>query len=168
MMRKDTLYYRKGPQTWWKDTKLQNVMDDYFYRTENKYVDASDPFQGSKEVRTIYRMLHEQGKVLDSVDSLQCLPILVSFLCGYDCVRVFAGLDQETGKNYQKSAAIQLTDDQQLDRALKNLEKVDAVVVLEKLDDMIDQVRLHVDWIPDRFHTFPRDNPRRGKCRGNI
>ena len=84
MMRSISDYYRSHPQVWWKHTSLQHVLDDFFKKID-RGVDPTLPMEGNAEFRTIYRMLHEQ----------------VSFMCGYQCQKVFAGLPIEKSKKYQ-------------------------------------------------------------------
>ena len=84
MMRSVAIYYRNYAQQWWKDTSLQHVMDEYF-RKIDRGLDPTVPMNGNVEFRTIFRMLHEQ----------------VSFLCGFECQKVFAGLPIEKSHEYQ-------------------------------------------------------------------
>ena len=71
----------------------------------------------------------------------------VAFMCGWDCV----------------SARANVTVAGALRRALANLERTDAVAVMERLDDLIAQLRFHTLWVPLGVNAFPLDNvfPRR-------
>ena len=72
----------------------------------------------------------------------------VAFMCGWDCV---------AGGRSNVSLA------QTVRRALENLERADAVAVMEKLDDLVAQLRFHTQWVPIGVEAFPADNvfPRR-------
>jgi hypothetical protein len=71
-----------------------------------------------------------------------------AFMCGWDCV---AG----EANNVSRAEA--------LERALTNLQRADVVVIMEKLDDMIDQMRFHTSWVPTDVKKFPYDNTHKGK-----
>jgi hypothetical protein len=69
------------------------------------------------------------------------------FMCGWDCVSM--------EHNY--------TSHQVAERAIANLMRTDAVVVMEKLDDLIDQLRFHLTWIPAGVRHFPYENKHSGR-----
>jgi len=66
-----------------------------------------------------------------------------AFMCGYDCVAV------------EKS---KISDQYLRTRAQRNLERADVVVIMEKLDDMLDQLRYHTDWIKPTKKKFRKEN----------
>jgi hypothetical protein len=67
-------------------------------------------------------------------------------MCGYECL----------GPNaYQNST---ITDEFILKRALHNLRRTDCVGVTERLDDLIDQLKYNLRWVPNRYQAFPRAN----------
>ena len=70
-----------------------------------------------------------------------------NFMCGWDCV----------------SLKSNLTMSEKLDRALDNLMRTDVVVVMEKLDDLIDQLRYHTYLVPTEIKRFPMENTAKGK-----
>ena len=71
-----------------------------------------------------------------------------AFLCGWDCV---AG----EANNVTRKEAFQ--------RAVDNLQRADAIVIMEKLDDLIVQMRFHTTWVPSNINKFPFDNTHKGK-----
>ena len=66
-----------------------------------------------------------------------------AFMCGWDCVA------------FDKFG---VTDEQMINRAMKNLYRADVVVIMEKLDDMLHQLRYHIPWIPQGQHHLKREN----------
>jgi len=71
----------------------------------------------------------------------------VNFMCGWDCV----------------SLKSNLTMDVRLERALDNLRRTDVVAIMEKLDDMIVQMRYHTYLVPSDVTRFPLENTHKGK-----
>ena len=41
--------------------------------------------------------------------------------------------------------------------------RTDAVVIMEKLDDLIDQLRFHLTWVPGGIRKFPYENKHSGR-----
>ena len=93
----------------------------------------------SKDVSASFAKLH------DDVANQQ-----TRYMCGWDCVRV-------------KDNTVTLSLDEKLSRALTNLERADVVVVMEQLDDMIAQLKYHVNFIPDDVDVFPMENTPKGR-----
>lgn len=71
-----------------------------------------------------------------------------AFMCGWDCVA--PDVNNVTSRNA-------------IERAMMNLQRTDVVVVMERLDDLIDQLRFHVSWVPRGIKRFPYDNTHKGK-----
>jgi hypothetical protein len=67
------------------------------------------------------------------------------FLCGYQCL----GPSAEKGKYSEKEL---------LNRARKNLQKIDALTVVDRLDELIPQLKLHLTFVPPRFTKWPSMN----------
>lgn len=70
-----------------------------------------------------------------------------NFMCGWDCVGLKGNMTMET----------------KLDRALDNLRRCDIVVIMEKLDDLIDQLRYHTYLVPVGVEKFPMENTHKGR-----
>jgi hypothetical protein len=70
----------------------------------------------------------------------------VRYMCGYDCL----------GPNVRKNNSY--TETFMLKKALANLRKTDCVAVTEHLDGLVDQLKLHIKWIPARSQTWTRQN----------
>jgi len=70
-----------------------------------------------------------------------------SFMCGWDCISL--------QQNY--------TTHEVAERAISHLLRTDAVVVMEKLDDLIDQLKFHLTWVPVWLKKFPYENKHSGK-----
>lgn len=71
-----------------------------------------------------------------------------AFMCGWDCV----AHDQRN-----------MTLNKMVNRAVANLQRTDVVVIMEKLDDLFDQLRFHVSWVPKNQKRFPTENIHKGK-----
>ena len=67
-------------------------------------------------------------------------------MCGYDCL----------GPHDRKNDTY--TEEYMLQRALENLRKTDAVAVTEHLDGLVDQLKLHIKWIPARAQGWTHQN----------
>ena len=86
----------------------------------------------------------EEGEVIIRYSATQ----QTRFLCGFRCFHPGEG-----------GNGTRLTDEQMLAQAKRNLVKVDALGVSERLGDLIVQLRWHMPRvIPADFHTFPRIN----------
>lgn len=66
-----------------------------------------------------------------------------AFMCGYDCIAT------DKGRH---------SDEVLLANAFKNLNRTDVVVVMENLDDIIVQLKFHVDWVPSKDHRLRKTN----------
>lgn len=71
-----------------------------------------------------------------------------SFMCGYNCIGI-------QGRK--------VPDEEKLRLALENLKKCDVVTIMEELDAFIPQLRMHVNWVPEKLHHFPKENHHHGK-----
>ena len=74
-----------GPQQWWKGKSLESILEDYHQQIESGVDPAS--FETSNDIRTIYRLMHQQ----------------TNYLCGFDCVRVLTGDPMEKDAQYRSS-----------------------------------------------------------------
>jgi len=68
------------------------------------------------------------------------------YMCGYQCL----------GPNARHNATF--TPEYMLKKALENLQKTDCVAVTEHLNDLIDQLRFHLKWVPYTFRAWQEQN----------
>ena len=126
----------------WSRSSLDDVVASY---NATWHADASALEPGgaaSLSDRSLHRVLSAQTQ----------------YLCGYDCVMLMSDDPAERQASYRSSNAVRLSADEKLARALRNLEAVDAVAVLTRLDDLVPQMRTRLGWIPASFSSFPHDN----------
>ena len=71
-----------------------------------------------------------------------------AFMCGYECLN---------------AAQNDYTLHEKLQHALNNLQKTDVVVLMDKLDDFIAQMRFHSVVVPRKVKSFPYENKHKRK-----
>ena len=67
-------------------------------------------------------------------------------MCGYECL----------GPNASKNTTV--NEEFMLEKAIANLRRTDCVAITDRLYDLVDQLRLHVTWIPANVAGFPHQN----------
>ena len=78
------------------------------------------------------------------------------FLCGYECM----GPHAKGNETY--------TDAFMLKRALANLNKIDAIGITERLNELIPILRLHLEFVPPTFHKWPEANSMSGRRKSRL
>ena len=120
----------------WQGKTLDEVILSYKIAREKDFASVFPGGSASFSDRSIHRVLQSQ----------------IQFLCGYECVWYMTNDPRESMDPFKE------VNENCLERARKNLELIDCIVTLDRLDDMIVQLKAHLDFIPKNFVSFPHDN----------
>jgi hypothetical protein len=118
----------------WQKKTLDEVVESYASVRETDPQSLLPGGSASFSDRTLHRVLQAQ----------------LQFLCGYDCVWYMTGDSRESMKPFEGQDV--------LGRARANLAKIDCVAVLNRLDDLLVQMKANFDFIPKTFNAFPHEN----------
>lgn len=114
----------------WKDLTLDQVVAEYDQVLKNDIISLQPGGSAAFSNRFFHRVLRQQ----------------TLFLCGYECV-----WEVDEGK-------VHVDDQYALQQAQQNLEKIDCVGVMERLDDTLIQMKAHLDFVPRDVTSFPHQN----------
>ena len=137
-------------EVWARDITLEEVMKSYRKTREKCFSCLLPGGVASVSDKTIHQRLSMQ----------------MQFLCGYDCVvwdknQLHNRLDK--GKHLA-NMPFKYSLEEMYEKAVTNLKKCHSVGVLTHLDDIIPQIRMHIDWIPPDFTSWPKDNAKKNKA----
>jgi len=118
----------------WQENTLDEVVSSYRIALENDPSSVLPGGSASLSDRSFHRLLQAQ----------------IQFLCGYDCVWYMTGDKRESFEPFRNQKPF--------DKAKQNLENIDCVAVLDKLDDLLMQMKVELDFIPASVHSFPHEN----------
>lgn len=130
---------------WWGDRDINDVIKEYY-----EFVKSGGDTHAQetpKQIRTLRRLLHQQ----------------IDYVCGFDCVPLFAGDDAEFESDYLNSPAVTLSLEQKFAKASRNLRRADVVVVLDRLDDVVKQMKVNVKWWPATIGKIGETRPQQVK-----
>jgi hypothetical protein len=135
----------EGIHAAWKDLSFDEVIQRYDQALRSGIKPYGQAFDVELEFVYFYRMMHQQ----------------TSFMCGFDCV--FMPYFDGTNSKYSKTRAARFSEEEMLVQALKNLNQTECVAVLDNLDSLIPQMKVHLPWYSPRYKKFPLDNKHSGK-----
>jgi len=118
----------------WQKKTLDEVVESYRQVRETDPDSLLPGGKASFSDRTWHRVLHNQ----------------VQFLCGFDCVWYMTGDRRESLQPFAGQDVLR--------RARENLDRADVVAVLNRLDDLLVQLKLYLDFVPRNFNSFPHEN----------
>ena len=125
---------------------ISRIVSYYDYSTTKYHSDKWDQFPKGKSLSEIIKRFNatvelEKGeRILRYAGSQQA-----RFMCGYRCMGPAA-------------VGHPIPEEELLARALENLDLADVVGILERLGDVMPQLRLHLSWVPPGVHGFGRRN----------
>ena len=132
---------------------VSRMVSLYDYNLLKRDTERANKLFGSADTTTRYT-LQELVKLYNSTEEIEPGEAIIRysgsqqarFMCGYECL----------GPNAFKNATF--TEEYMLNRALENLRKTDCVGVTDRLYALIDQLKLHLSWVPKRVTNWEKQN----------